>query len=165
MIARRGGWLTQWQPAAAMVGGPQGMGCMSHTELLPLVEQRQLSFSPHLLCLAIAAAGPRALQFGLPGGPPAGVELQPEAQTVTVLYPAEAPAVTLTAPMIAALLLGYVLLARIPLPRRAEKSIRVEAGTVVLTVSLQHEVPPWQPMARPARQSAAKRPEFVWTRE
>jgi hypothetical protein len=92
------------------------------------------------LVLAIAGS-PRAAQgFGLPALPPAGVRCYPHEGQVDVLYgTVQAPrAVRLPAEALGALLVAFCIRSRIPMPRHADKGIRIEADGVILAFRTQY---------------------------
>jgi len=101
---------------------------------MAVAERREIEFSAEALCLAIGMSLRAAQGFGLPALRPTGVHLRPREGQIDVVYgtgPTQR-AVPLAAEPLGALLVSYCLRARIPMPRRAEKGIRIGAKAVIL---------------------------------
>jgi hypothetical protein len=101
---------------------------------MPLTDRREIEFDADAIVQAISVSLRSAQAFGLPALPPTGVRCHPREGQIDVLYGTkEAPqAVRITAEALGALLVSYCIRARIPMPRQADKAIRVEADSVVL---------------------------------
>lgn len=100
-----------------------------------IVERREIEFETEAL-MSVLAGSPRAAgAFGLARGQPQAVIFEPAAQAVRFVFPGggHAHSVSVDAARLGALLVNFCLRLRLPLPRRAEKSIRVEPGMVVLS--------------------------------
>jgi hypothetical protein len=128
---------------------------------MPLVETRELSFGQLSLRFALAHAGPAGQKLGLPKGVPEAVTFVPDSQEVELRFGATRH--RLDASGLGLVLLGYCLRARIPLARRSAKSLRVVPDAVVLTMRLEHELPP-EPAPPPAQATAAAPRQMVWGR-
>jgi hypothetical protein len=87
--------------------------------------------------VAIAVATGAAESSVHPSLRPSGVRFHPQQGEVEVLY-ATNPATRLTAERLGALLISYCVRTRIPVPRRADKGLRIEAGAVILTFAMQY---------------------------
>ncbi len=99
-----------------------------------IIDHREISFEAEAL-LAVLGGSPRAVAaFGLPPGMPQAVLFEPGQQAVRFVYSqgGRSRSAALATDRLGALLVGFSLRLRIPLPRRAEKSIRVEPDKVVL---------------------------------
>jgi hypothetical protein len=147
-----------------MLRGPSaGAGALG-VRIMSLVETRELRFGQLALRFALAHAGGAAEQVGLPKGVPEAVRFVAEAQAVTARF-GGAEERQLDSAALGLVLVAYCLRARIPLPRRATKSVRVLPDAVVLTTRLEHELPP-EPVA--ADRTAAPKPDarrqMVWGR-
>lgn len=132
---------------------------------MPLVETRELSFGQLSLRFALAHAGQPAQKLGLPKGVPEAVTFLPNSQEVEACFGATQHRLDSSA--LGLVLLGYCLRARIPLARRAAKSVKVLPDTVVLTTRLEHELPPEPapaPAAAAAPAKAAPPRQMVWGR-
>ncbi len=99
-----------------------------------IVERREVEFETEALITVLAGSPRAAAAFGLARGQPQAVIFEPASQSVRFVFPGggHAHSVSLESARLAALLVGFCLRMRMPLPRRAEKSIRVEPGMVVL---------------------------------
>lgn len=127
---------------------------------MSLVEIRELRFGALSLRFALAHSGSVADHLGLPKAVPTEVRFLHEAQEIVIVYGALGEH-RLDLQAIGTALLGYCLRARIPLSRRAAKSVLVLADAVVLTTRLEHDMPP-EPVAAPV---AAPTPrQMVWRR-
>jgi hypothetical protein len=99
-----------------------------------IIERREVEFEAEAL-MAVVAGSPRAAAaFGLARGQPQAVIFEPTSQSVRFVFPGggHAHSVLLESARLGALLVSFCLRMRMPLPRKAEKSIRVEPGMVVL---------------------------------
>jgi hypothetical protein len=68
---------------------------------------------------------------------PSGVRFHPQQGEVEVLY-APNQSTRLTAERLGALLIAYCIRTRIPIPRQADKGVRIEAGAVILTFAMHY---------------------------
>ena len=99
-----------------------------------MVDRRELEFSAtgivKIICFSLKAAQ----GFGLPGLPPSGVRFHPINGRIEVMYGSSqsVQAVSLGAEALGALLVSYCIRAHIPMPRTADKGIRVEKSSVIL---------------------------------
>jgi hypothetical protein len=80
----------------------------------------------------IAGSLQRAQTIGLPARRPIRIGFSPQAHEISVEYETHA-AVSVASDRLGALLVAYCVRARIPISRRADKDIRIEAGSVFLT--------------------------------
>ena len=99
-----------------------------------IVERREVEFETEALLTVLAASPKAGGAFGLARGMPQAVIFEPTTQSVRFVFPGggHAHSVSLDSARLGALLVGFCLRMRMPLPRKAEKSIRVESGMVVL---------------------------------
>ena len=99
-----------------------------------IIERREVEFETEALLTVLASSPRAAAAFGLARGLPQAVLFEPAAQSVRFVFPGggHAHSVALDSARLGALLVGFCLRMRMPLPRKAEKSLRVEAGMVVL---------------------------------
>ena len=101
---------------------------------MPILDKREIEFDADALvyCLSVS---PRAAEgFGLPPMQPSEVRFYPEGSVVDVIYSKRdgLGAVRISAASLGALLIAYCIRAKFPMPRAADKSIRVEADCIVL---------------------------------
>jgi hypothetical protein len=129
---------------------------------MALTDRRELEFDAEALLLAVSVSSRAAQAFGLPAQMPTGVRLYPHEGRVDFLY-GTAPAgqaVRLAAEPLGAVLVSYCIRARIPMPRNADKGIRIEADAVILsfrTVFARAPTP-----AGPDKTSGAPTPVKAW---
>jgi hypothetical protein len=99
-----------------------------------IIERREVEFGAEALISVLAGSPRAAAAFGLARGQPQAVIFESTRQAVRFVFPGggHAHSVELDTPRLGALLVGFCLRMRMPLPRKAEKSIRVEPGAVVL---------------------------------
>jgi hypothetical protein len=129
---------------------------------MPLVETRELRFGQLSLRFALAHGGQATEKLGLPKGVPTSVRFLPDSQEVVASFGAAEH--RLDAAALGAALLTYCLRARIPLSRRAAKSVRVLAEAVTLVARLEHEMPPEPAPERPAAAKPEAPRQMVWGR-
>jgi hypothetical protein len=101
---------------------------------MPVIDKREIEFDAEALLAAVVTSQRAAESFGLPGFPPTGVRFHPRVGTVDFLYGTSGAlrAVNLKAEMVGALLIAYCIRARIPMPKKAEKGVHVQAQSVTL---------------------------------
>jgi hypothetical protein len=109
-----------------------------------VVDRREIEFDGGALvyCLSVS---PRAAEgFGLLGMPPRDVRFHPRDGMIDVLYgtPKAEDLVRITAESLGALLVSYCVRSRIPMPRIADKHVRVESTCVVLAFRTRFTEPP-----------------------
>ncbi len=99
-----------------------------------IIERREVEFETEALISVLAGSPRAAAAFGLARGQPQAVIFEPASQSVRFVFPGggQAHSVSVESARLGALLVSFCLRMRMPLPRRAEKSIRVEPGSVVL---------------------------------
>ena len=125
-----------------------------------IAERRELRFGPAALRRMIAWLLDSATAHGLPPTLPDGIELLPHDNRVDLVYgqgPAALP-FALQAETLGMLLIAYCIRARVPLPRVAQKQVRVGAHYVALVFHLEHsQAPPPQAVEAPvARHGSAR---------
>jgi hypothetical protein len=105
---------------------------------MAIIDRRELEFDGAALLDAVATSQKAAESFGLPGMVPRGVRFYPHEGEVAFLYgtPQTPRAVRLSAEATGALLVSYCIRAKIPMPRKAEKRVRINAHCVILTFRL-----------------------------
>jgi hypothetical protein len=99
-----------------------------------LIDKREIEFDTEALLIVVATSQRAAESFGLPGFPPNDVRFDPKQGTVGFLYGSAQSqrSIYLTAEVVGALLVSYCIRARIPMPRKASKGVRVEGMSVIL---------------------------------
>ena len=113
---------------------------------------------------AISASLRAAQGFGLPALRPNGARCYPKEGQVDVLYgTSQAPrAVRISAEALGALLVSYCIRARIPMPRRADKGIRIEANCVILAFRTQYAEAPVPESADSATRTPVSIKAWTW---
>lgn len=101
---------------------------------MAVIDKREIRFNGAALvyCLAVS---PRAAEgFGLPAMAPAEVRFFPNEKMIDVVYGRKDAmgAARIAAASLGALLVSYCIRSKIPIPRIADKAIRVEADCLVL---------------------------------
>ncbi len=101
---------------------------------MPVTDKREIMFNADALvyCLGVS---PRAAEgFGLPAMPPTTVRFLPDQNMVDVIYGNKDAMgeARIAANSLGALLISYCIRSKIPIPRVAEKRVRVEADGIVL---------------------------------
>jgi hypothetical protein len=111
---------------------------------IAVVDRREIEFDAAALVLAISGSLRAAQGFGLPALPPTGVRCYPGEGQVDVLYgtPQTPRAVRIAAEALGALLVAFCIRSRIPMPRDADKGIRIEADCVILAFRVQYGTTP-----------------------
>ena len=101
---------------------------------MEILDRREIEFDAEALVAAVASSRRAAESFGLPGLPPRDARFYPKEGEVDFLYgSAQAPrAVRVRAEVVGALLVSYCIRAKVPMPRKADKGVRIEANTVIL---------------------------------
>lgn len=105
---------------------------------MPVIDRREIELDPEAVRRAIECS-PRAAQaFGLPPLQPSAVRCKPSEGCVEVKYGTLTATriFALRAEALGALLVSYCNRAGMPMPRNADKGIRVERGNVVLVFTL-----------------------------
>ncbi len=109
-------------------------------------DERRLKFGPDAVLLCLRAAGSMGQTLNLPSSNPNRVVFLPATQTVEAHYTVRevggvrSVSSHLTAPQIAALLIGYCVSLHIPLPRKSTKRIMVESNGVTIMFEQMIEV-------------------------
>jgi hypothetical protein len=117
-------------------------GCIS------IIDRRELEFDARALISIIGRSVHWANSMGLPGSRPTSVDFNPAAGGIILNYEGKATDI-ISAERLGALLVSYCIRARIPLPKLAEKSVRIQANAVVVAFSTHYSDVP------EARQSGA----------
>jgi hypothetical protein len=117
-----------------------GRGTAAQELNMPVIDRREIEFDAEALLAAVVTSQRAAESFGLPGFPPTGVRFHPKAGKVDFLYGSSqaSRAVNLKAEMVGALLVAYCIRARIPMPRKAEKGVHVQAHSVTLSFKTEY---------------------------
>ncbi len=99
-----------------------------------IIERREIQFEAEALIAMLAGSPRAAAAFGLARGQPQAVIFQPQLEAVRFVFPGggQTSSVSLESARLGAMLVSFCLRLRIPLPRRAEKTIRVEPDKVIL---------------------------------
>lgn len=111
---------------------------------MAIVERRDIEFDAEAVLRAVTCGSRAAQTFGLPPLRATCVHFLPAQGQVEVVYGTggAARAFPLRAEALGALLVSYCIRVRVPMPRRAEKGIRVEGASVVLTFRTQFDQAP-----------------------
>jgi hypothetical protein len=111
---------------------------------MAVVDRREIEFDIPALVRVIASSLRAAQGFGLPGVPPTGVRCRPSEGELEILYGAgrTTQAVRIAAEAVGALLVAYCIRSRIPMPRQADKAIRIESHCVVLAFRVEYSDAP-----------------------
>jgi hypothetical protein len=110
---------------------------LRRTQPIAIKDRREIEFDAEALVVAIIVcthAAEPSVQSALR---PTGVRFYQQQGEIDVLYGTN-PATRLTAERLGALLISYCVRTRIPIPRQAEKSVRIEADSVILSFTLQY---------------------------
>ncbi|HEX3398896.1 MAG TPA: hypothetical protein VHT74_01080 [Acetobacteraceae bacterium] len=98
---------------------------------MAIIDRREIEFDEKALISVIAGSLQRAQAIGLPALRPTSIGFDPQANTMRVEYGTQ-PTVSLSSAHLGAFLVSYCVRARIPVPRGADKNIRIQSGSVVL---------------------------------
>jgi hypothetical protein len=106
----------------------------------PIVERRELRFSPLALMQVIASRPDATTSHGLPTGLPSAITLLPQERRVDVAYghASAAQSYKLKIDALGMLLIAHCIRARIPLPRLARKEAHIGAHCASLVFHLEH---------------------------
>lgn len=107
---------------------------LARNKLIALSDRRELEFDADALVAVISTSSRAAQAFGLPGLQPTGVRFFPSDGRIDVMYGTgqTQKSVPLGAEPLGALLVSYCIRVRIPMPRNADKGIRIEADAAIL---------------------------------
>ena len=127
---------------------------------MAITERRELAFEPQTVRLVLEWSPHSAQAFGLPPLTPQGVRCNPAEGTVEVTYGelTSTRVFVLRAEALGAILISYCSRAGMPIPRHADKAVRVDREQVVVVLT-QHMVPPPEPELPEA--NIARVPEAV----
>ena len=130
-----------------------------------IVDRREIEFDADGLAQAIASAVKSAQPVGLPGLPPDSFRFCPEQGLVRLIYGAgpAARSIELPGAALGALLISYCVRARMPMPRYADKTIRVERNAVVLAFRTPGTSNPASQAAEGSAQPASQSREVGWS--
>jgi hypothetical protein len=120
--------------AAKLLAGADGGARAARRRTIAVIDRREIEFDAAALVLAISASLRAAQGFGLPALPPTGVRYYPHEGQIDVIYGTDQTtrAVRLAAEALGALLVAFCIRTKIPMPRHADKGIRIEADCVIL---------------------------------
>jgi hypothetical protein len=102
---------------------------------MSIIDRREIEFDGRALISLIAGSLQRAQFIGLPALRPIHISFSPQVHEIRVEYETHA-AVSVASDRLGALLVAYCVRAHIPISRRADKDIRIEAGSVFLTFAI-----------------------------
>jgi hypothetical protein len=123
-----------------------------------IVDRREIEFDLHAVRLVLGWSPNGAQAFGLPPLTPYSVRCRPAEGAVEVSYGqlASTRAFTLRAEALGAILISYCHRAAIPMPRTADKAVRIEREhvVVVLTLRLSDAPQPHAPEGNVSRDTA-----------
>ena len=111
---------------------------------MTIIDRREIEFNASGVIKIIGVSLRAAQGFGLPGLPPSGVRFHPRDGRIDLVYGSSqsARAISIGAEALGALLVSYCIRARIPMPRAADKGIRVERASVILAFRSTYNDPP-----------------------
>jgi len=100
-----------------------------------VVDRREIEFDADSLVYYLSILPREAERLGLPAMPPGAIRFDPAKGSVAAIYgkAEQARCVPIPAESLSAMLISYCMRTRIPLPRVADKIIRVAADRVVLS--------------------------------
>jgi imidazolonepropionase-like amidohydrolase len=100
-----------------------------------VVDRREIEFDADSLAYYLSILPQEAEGLGLPATPPSQIRFDPKEGIVDAVYGKgeQARAFQIPDESLSAILISYCIRTRIPLPRVADKMIRVAAGSVFLT--------------------------------
>jgi hypothetical protein len=131
---------------------------------MKILDRREIEFNAMSVAKAIAVSPKAAQGFGLPGLPPVGVRFYPKDAKVDVLYGTkDAPrAVSISAGTLGALLVSYCIRARIPMPRKSDKGIRIESHSVILAFRTKYDEAPHPELAETSGRASESVTAWTW---
>lgn len=111
---------------------------------MAIADRREIDFDTNAVKLAVEWSPQAAQAFGLPPLVPTGVRSNPANGYVEVIYGTltATRVFALRAEALGALLISYCNRAGMPIPRYADKGIRLERGHVVLVLTLRLDEAP-----------------------
>jgi hypothetical protein len=98
---------------------------------MTITDMRVIEFDEKALIAVIAGSSRRAEGIGLPALRPSRIGFSPDDHRIRVEYQTR-PVISVPAERFGALLVAYCVRARIPIPRGANKELRIEANSVSL---------------------------------
>jgi hypothetical protein len=133
---------------------------------MKIIDRREIEFDPRSVVKAITTSPKAARGFGLPGLSPTDVRFHPKEGTVDVIYGTQhsARAVAISAEALGAILVSYCVRTHIPMPKNAEKAIRIEAKSAVLAFRLKFEEAPSPEAAEGPSRAAETVTSWTWLR-
>ena len=131
-----------------------------------ILDRREIEFDPRSVVKAIATSPKAAARFGLPGMSPTGVRFRPSEGSVDVVYGTAntARAVSISAEALGAILVSYCIRTRIPMPKTADKGIRIEANSVILAFRVRLDEAPSPETAELATRASSQVAAWKWLR-
>ena len=129
-----------------------------------IIDRREIEFDAKSVVRAIAVSSKAAQGFGLPGMAPAGVRFHPKEGKIDVLYGSSQAlrAVSIPAEALGALLVSYCIRARIPMPRKSDKGVRVESNSIILAFRTTYDEAPTPAIAESAMRPAESVAAWSW---
>ena len=111
---------------------------------MKIMDRREIEFEPPSVVKAIITSPQAAQGFGLPALKPIDIRFRPEDGCVDVIYGTanRTRAFPLSAEALGAILIAYCVRSHIPTPKAADKAIRIEARSVVLSYRVQLDEAP-----------------------
>jgi hypothetical protein len=109
-----------------------------------IIDRREIEFDLNAVKLALEWSPNAAHAFGLPPRTPQSVRCRPAESTIEVVYGqlTSMRVFTLRAEALGAILISYCNRLAMPLPRTAEKAIRIEQEHVVIVLTLRMPAAP-----------------------
>jgi hypothetical protein len=125
---------------------------------MAIIDKREIAFDARALVSAIAAALSKE-SIGLPTQLPTGVRFFPDQGFIQVLY-SENETRRVDAERLGAFLVSYCVRTRIPIPRRVDKEVRIEAASVIVAFKTYYAQVPIPNAAR-EESGAILRPSYL----
>ena len=131
---------------------------------MAVMDRREIEFDAAALLHVVASSLRSAQSFGLPGLQPTSIRFYPGEGHIDVIYGSgqTQQAVRLAAEPLGALLVSYCIRARIPMPRKADKGIRIGAGVAVLAFTTRYAELPVAEIADTAARTTASVKSWGW---
>jgi hypothetical protein len=129
---------------------------------MSIIDRRLLRFDAAAIVEVISCSWHMSQKIGLPAVPPEGVQFDPAADKVTLLFGINGKPLPMSKNALVALLVNYCIRAKIKIPRLVERTICVEPDAVLLVFNALYPVPQNDLAAeRPANVDQARSKQWV----
>jgi hypothetical protein len=129
-----------------------------------ILDKREIEFDSDALVYCLSMS-PRAAQgFGLPAMAPSEVRFNPKDGMVDVVYGKKEGlgAVRISVEALGAVMISYCIRAKIPMPRVADKSIRMESHSIILAFKTRFTKAPAPEQADSSSRAAEAVKSWKW---